>query len=189
MGAPNTETVSGVRIRDARADELDEVARLLDEVYGEFRPRFPPGAWERYIGEIVDVRSRLPGSGLVVAGRERRLVGTIRFYPDASRSALERWPAGWASIRTVGVSGDARRQGVGETLARECLGRARQRGALAVGLHTGSFMSAATRLYERLGFRRAPEFDIELGEMFTGRALPPEASWQAQAFKLDLTEV
>jgi hypothetical protein len=34
-------------------------------------------------------------------------------------------------------------------------------------------MPAATRLYERIGFRRAPEFDIEIGEMFAGRSLPP----------------
>jgi hypothetical protein len=49
-------------------------------------------------------------------------------------------------------------------------------------------MAAANRLYERLGFRRAPEFDVEIGEVFTGRRLPPGASWQAQAFRLDLKE-
>lgn len=188
VDASNAEPASEARVRDARSDELDEVARLLGEVYGEFRPHFPSGAWEHYIGEIVDVRRRLADSELIVAERERRLVGTIGFYPNASRSTLESWPAGWASIRTVGVLSDARRRAIGEGLARECLGRARRRGALAVGLHTAPFMSGATRLYERLGFRRAPELDIEIGEMFTGRPLAPDASWQAQAFQLDLKE-
>lgn len=66
--------------------------------------------------------------------------------------------------------------------------RSPRREAVAVGLHTNPFMAAADRLYRRLGFRRAPEFDIEIGEMFTGGRLPPGASWQTQAFRLDLRE-
>jgi ribosomal protein S18 acetylase RimI-like enzyme len=43
----------------------------------------------------------------------------------------------------------------------ECVSRARQSGAAAVTLHTTDMMRAAMRLYERLGFRRAPELDIQ----------------------------
>lgn len=81
-----------------------------------------------------------------------------------------------------------RRRGIGTALAGEAMRRARERKAKAIGLHTAAHMAAATRLYERLGFRRAPEFDIEIGEMFTGRALPSSDSWQAQAYRLDLQE-
>jgi ribosomal protein S18 acetylase RimI-like enzyme len=176
-------------VRDARSGELDEVAGLLAEVYSVFRGRLPARAWESYIGEIADIRSRLGESELIVAERAGLLVGTIGLYPDASRSALEGWPQGWASIRTLGVRADARRQGIGTALARECLRRARKHQASAIGLHTASHMAAATRLYERLGFHRAPELDIEIGEMFTGRSLPPGESWQAQAYRLDLEEV
>ena len=102
---------------------------------------------------------------------------------------MERWPGRWTSIRALAVRADARRQGVGETLARECVRRGRDGKAEAIGLHTASHMDAATRLYARLGFRRAPEFDIEIGEMFSGRSLPPGESWQAQAYGLDLEEV
>jgi ribosomal protein S18 acetylase RimI-like enzyme len=188
MDASNTRAASRLQLRDAQPGELETVSSLLAEVYGEFRPHFPTEAWELYLGEIVDVRSRLADSELIVAEDEGRLIGTVGFYPDASRSALERWPAGWASIRALAVLTAARGQGVGEALARECLLRTRQRGARAVGLHTNPFMEAATRLYERLGFRRAPEFDIEIGEMFTGRSLPPDVGWQARAFRLDLEE-
>lgn len=186
MDGSERRSISALRLRDARASELDEVARLLGDVYGVFRAHLPPEAWESYVSEIVDVRSRLRESELIVAEHAGHLVGTIGFYPDASRSALERWPEGWASIRTLGVRANARRQGVGEALARECLRRARERDAKAIGLHTASHMATATRLYERLGFRRTPEFDIEIGEMFAGRALPPGESWQAQAYRLDL---
>jgi GNAT superfamily N-acetyltransferase len=95
----------------------------------------------------------------------------------------------------AGVDPDARGAGRGAAaggrrgLARECLRRARERTATAIGLHTAARMPSATRLYERLGFRRAPEFDTEIGEMFTGRPLPPGQSWQAQAYRLDLEGV
>lgn len=177
-----------IGLRDARRDEVDRLSRLLAEAYSEFQPHFPGRLWQAYLGEIVDVRSRLGGSELIVAELAGRLVGTVGFYPEALHSALERWPAGWASIRTLAVLPDARGRGVGEALIRECLRRAREQGAVAVGLHTNPFMAAANRLYERHGFRRAPEFDIEIGEMFTGRKLPPGESWQAQAFRLDLKE-
>jgi predicted N-acetyltransferase YhbS len=126
---------------------------------------------------------------VIVAEHGGRVVGTIGLFPDASRSALERWPAGWGSIRTLGVRAEARRAGVGEALARECVCRARARGLRAIGLHTASYLSTATRLYERVGFCPAAEFDIEIGEMFTGRSLASAYSWMAQAYRLDLEEV
>ena len=177
-----------VRVRDATSGELDQVAELLGEVYGVFCERFPAEAWVSYIGEIVDVRSRLGESEVIVAERAARVVGTIGFYPDASRSRLERWPEGWGSIRTLGVLASARRRGVGSALASECVRRARARGLRAIGLHTADHLAAATRLYERLGFCRQPEFDIEIGEMFTGRSLASGEGWVATAYRLDLRE-
>jgi ribosomal protein S18 acetylase RimI-like enzyme len=177
-----------IAVRDAREDELDRLSRLLAEVYGEFQPHFPSDLWQSYLSEIVDVRSRLGGSELIVADVAGRVVGTVGFYPEAWRSELERWPVGWASIRTLAVLAEERGRGVGEALVRECLRRGRERRAAAVGLHTNPLMAAANRLYERLGFRRAPEFDVEIGEMFTGRKLPPGTSMQAHAFRLDLKE-
>jgi ribosomal protein S18 acetylase RimI-like enzyme len=161
-------------IRDAQGDEFDAVGKLLGDVYRVFRPY---------------VRSPAGECQVIVAERDGRLVGTIGLYPDASRSGLERWPAGWASIRTLAVHADWRRQGIGEALARECVRRARGRGAIAIGLHTAPHMPVATRLYERVGFRRAPALDIEIGEMFTGRSLAREHSWMALAYQLDLKEI
>ena len=188
MDRSDTRTSGGLVVRDAMSAELDQMAGLLGEVYGVFREHFPADAWVSYIGEIVDVRSRLGESELIVAEDSGRLVGTIGFYPDASRSPLERWPEGWGSIRTLGVSVDARRSGVGTALADECVSRARARGLRAIGLHTASHLGAATRLYERIGFRRWPEFDIEIGEMFTGRSLARGDGWVARAYRLDLKE-
>lgn len=182
-------SILAVTIRDARRGELEAVASLLGEVYEAFRPHFSAEVWPAYIGEIVDVGRRLRDSELIVVEREDRLVGAVTFYPDAFRSGLERWPEGWAAIRTLAVIATARQKGLGEALTRECIRRAQGRRARAIGLHTASFMGRANHLYRRLGFRRSPDFDIGIAEMFTGHSLPPDLNWQAEAFQLDLEDV
>ena len=182
-------SVSAMTIRDARQGELDAVASLLGQVYDAFRPLFSAEVWASYIREIVHVDSRLADSELIVAEAEGRLAGAITFYPDASRSGMERWPEGWAAIRTVAVIASARRNGIGESLARECIRRAQVRRARAIGLHTASFMVAANRLYRRLNFQRSPAFDIEIGDMFTSHSLPSDLTWQAEAFQLNLEDL
>lgn len=42
----------------------------------------------------------------------------------------------------------------------ECARRARLAGSARLGLHTIDMMRAALRLYERLGYVRAPELDF-----------------------------
>jgi hypothetical protein len=179
---------SALRLRDARVSELDEIGQLLGEIYGVFRGHLPPQAWERYIGEILDVRSRLGESELIVAERAGHLIGTI----DSTQTRrARRWRGGrnggrpsarWGCGPMPGGAGWARR-----SRASACAGRAsatRRRSAC-----NASHLPAATRLYERLGFRRAPEFDIEIGEMFTGRSLPAGETWHSQAYRLDLGEL
>jgi predicted N-acetyltransferase YhbS len=175
-------------IRAARPEEVDVVGDVLRAAYGGFERQFPADSWPHYLGEVVDVRRRLRDSDLIVADDAGHVVGTVCFYPNAERSTIEHWPPGWASIRALAVVPGAQRRGIGNALVSECLGRSRRLGVRAVGLHTNPFMVTATRLYEGLGFRRAPEFDIEIGEMFTGRRLRGAASWQAQGFWLDLRE-
>jgi GNAT superfamily N-acetyltransferase len=163
---PKGSSLSDVRVRDARTDELDELARLLADVYGAFRAHLPAEAWELYIGEIVDVGGRLGESDLIVAEDAGRLVGTIGFYPDASHSAIERWPPAWASIRTLGVLAEARRRGVGTALARECVrAGAGARGEGDWAAHRGAYGRGdapvrAARFSPRPGVRHRNRRDV-----------------------------
>jgi ribosomal protein S18 acetylase RimI-like enzyme len=43
----------------------------------------------------------------------------------------------------------------------ECVRRARAAGATELGLHTSRSMRVAMRMYERMGFVRAPEYDFQ----------------------------
>jgi predicted N-acetyltransferase YhbS len=69
-------------------------------------------------------------------------------------------PPRWPELRLLAVAPHARGLGVGVALVRECARRARAAGYDTLGLHTSASMAAARRMYERLGFVRASEYDF-----------------------------
>ena len=151
------------RVRDAKVEDLDHVALLIRDAYQEYQANFPPEVWEGYARDIMDVRSRLDISELIVAENAGGLVGAVTFYPNATPSDQGGWPPGWTGIRLLAVHPDARGIGVGRVLMDECLRRSRLRGARTLGLHTTELMAIARGMYERMGFVRVPEFDFQPG--------------------------
>lgn len=145
-------------IRNARPEELDEVAQLLKEAYQQYAEVMPPEIFQSYLENIVDVRSRLPESELIVAELDGHLMGTVTLFLHSSESQV--WPEGWASVRLLGVLLQYRKQGIGQALMEECIRRCKKEGIKILGLHTSEAMATAKRMYERLGFVRVPELDF-----------------------------
>jgi len=169
-------------IRDAREEDLHVVSALLVDAYGQYL--LPPreltaeerAAWDGYRRNIADVWSRTPISSTIVAERDGKLLGSVNYYaPGQADSQDGAWPEGWASIRLLGVSPQARGLGIGRALMNECLRRAHADGATTMGLHTTTLMNVARRMYVRLGFKRAPAFDFH-----------PAVDFTVEAFQLDL---
>lgn len=152
---------SGLIIRDARLAELNEVSLLIKEAYTEYRHWFPEAHWRWYLRDIMDVRSRLTVSQVIVAEMNRELAGSVTLYPDASSSLREQWPEGWAGIRLLAVRPAYRGRGIGRALMEECIRRCRKRDIRTIGLHTSAIMTVARRMYEDMGFVRASEYDFE----------------------------
>ena len=150
-------------VRDAGVEDLDQVSLLIRDAYQEYQVNFSPEVWERYSRDIMDVRSRLDTSELIVAENSGRLVGAVTFYPNTSPSDQGGWPAGWTGIRLLAVHPDARGMGIGRVLMDECLRRSRLLSATALGLHTTELMGIARGMYERMGFVRVPEYDFQAG--------------------------
>ena len=147
-----------VLIREAGAGDLRAVESLVKGAYLEYRELVPPEAWEKWMESVS--RAINSGAGLLlVAEVEGALQGVVQFFPDASRSGQGRWPAGSGTIRLLAVRPEARGQGLGARLTRECLRRARELKLPTIFLYTGRFMLAARHIYEKLGFKRAPEFE------------------------------
>jgi ribosomal protein S18 acetylase RimI-like enzyme len=147
-------------LREVRAEELDGVALLIREAYLQYKDYLPPEAWKLYIEDIINVRGRLHESQLIVAESEGKLAGTVTLYLNAALSSQEGWPEGWASIRLLAVSPTYRRRGIGRALMDECVSRCRNKGVRTIGLHTSEMMDNARKLYDSMGFVRAPEFDF-----------------------------
>jgi ribosomal protein S18 acetylase RimI-like enzyme len=149
-------------LRPAGAQELDEVERLVKAAYREFQPLMPAPAWERWMDNISETL-HTPEGVVLVAGDQGRIKGSVKFYPDAAQAHQGQWPAWSASIRLLAVAPASRGRGYGRMLAQACLERARDLAIPTIFLYTGTFMTAARQLYEKLGFKRAPEFDRDPG--------------------------
>jgi GNAT superfamily N-acetyltransferase len=151
-----------VFIREAAVGELAGIEALVREAYGEFRPLFPEKVWEAWmanIGEVIRSESGI----LLVAEDQGKVRGAVKFFPQAGQSGMGQWPQHAAAIRILAVSPEARGRGYGTLLSRECLRRAKAMRISTIFLFTGEFMHAARHIYEKLGFRRVPEFDRDPG--------------------------
>ena len=99
----------------------------------------------------------------IVAEDGGALVGTVLLLPAGAALAT---PDGTSitlrspEVRLLAVAPSARGKGVALALMEACIERARAAGAPALSLHTTDMMAVAMRLYERMGFARAPELDI-----------------------------
>lgn len=90
------------------------------------------------------------------------------------------FPAGTAGLRATAVpSPDSQGHGIGRALVEACADRARRAGADRIGLHTAPFMTAATALYERSGFRRSSGYDFAATDFF---ASAPRADLLAMGY-------
>ena len=147
-----------VLIREAGAGDLEAVESLVKGAYLEYRELVPGEAWEKWMESVSQAINA--GAGLLlVAEVEGAIQGVVQFFPDASRSGQGHWPVGSGTIRLLAVRPEARGQGLGARLTRECLRRARELKLPTIFLYTGRFMLAARHIYEKLGFKRAPEFE------------------------------
>ncbi len=164
-----------VIIRNARLDELNEVSQLLKDSYQQYAKYLPSAAWEAYLEDIVDVRSRLAEADLIIAELDGKLVGAVTLYIKTSSSQETGWPKGWAGIRLLAVHPRFRGRGIALALMDECINRCRVKGISTIGLHTTEMMDVAQRMYERMGFIRVPEFDFR-----------PEPDTVVMAYRFDL---
>jgi GNAT superfamily N-acetyltransferase len=145
-----------VRIRPAEPDELALVGELTLAAY--VADGFTT-VDDSYADELRAADQRAHQAQLVVAAAPRGdLLGTVTFVlPGSPWAEVSR--AGEAEFRMLAVSPEHRGRGVGSALAHWCVDRAREQGCTAVVLSTLPEMATAHRMYERMGFARAPERD------------------------------
>lgn len=153
--------MSDLAIRPARPDELPAVGELTlaayraDDLVAEDHP---------YAERLADTVSRHRDAELLVATDPAdRLLGTVTICRPGTPYAQVAGPHE-LEFRMLAVHPDGRGRGVGRALVGTVLDRARAEGYRGVALSTGASMRIAHGLYERFGFRRAPERDWKPNE-------------------------
>ncbi len=152
---PTTPGGAALVVRRARPDELDTVGDLTADAYvgAGVLP-----AEAGYLDFLRDAAHRDREAEVWVALDGDRVVGTVT-YVEPGSALVEVSRDGEAEMRSLAVDPSATGQGIGETLARHVVDRARDRGFGAMVLCSATTMHAAHRLYERLGFTRLPDRD------------------------------
>jgi predicted N-acetyltransferase YhbS len=165
-----------VIVRDARADDRDAVRDLTLRAYEDYADIMSATSYATLQQALDDALASESPSHRLVAELEGQLLGSVMLYPPAvaAYGALAT-PAPWPELRLLAVAPEARGLGIGELLVHECIRRLRATGAVELGLHTATSMHGAMRLYERIGFVRAPEYDFQ-----------PEGTDLVQAYRLRL---
>jgi ribosomal protein S18 acetylase RimI-like enzyme len=141
-------------VSPAGPEDFDRIADLSVRVYvgGGL-------ASEGYTSELADVAGRASRAELlVVRNDDGHVVGSVALvltgdFGEVTTSDEE------AAFRMLVVDPAAQGRGLGTLLVTTCLDRARAAGKRRMVIATGTRMTAAQRLYERLGFTRLPERD------------------------------
>ena len=158
-----TERTTAVLIRDARPDDRDAIRDVTLAAYGEYAARMQ-AFWEGYRRNIVASLEDVGSAAQLVAEQDGAIVGTVLLYPPRRMELPQgrRLEMPWPEVRLLAVAPAARGRGVGAALMQECVRRVRRAGGRVLSLHTTDLMKTALRMYERMGFVRAPEIDFQL---------------------------
>lgn len=140
-------------IRPAVPDEYDAVGELTVEAYSH--DGFVRGEYAMTLRAAAD---RAAKAELWVAADSSGLLGTVTYCPVGS-VYREIGKDDEGEFRMLGVAGRARGLGVGTALTQRCIDRTRELGQRRIVMSSATYMTAAHRLYERLGFHRLPERD------------------------------
>ncbi|MET8118708.1 GNAT family N-acetyltransferase [Micromonospora sp. NPDC005189] len=150
--------MSALLVRRAESVDFPAVARLTVAAYeadGQLKGEHGYGA------VLADVSTRAASGEVLVAVDEETeaVLGSVTFVLPGTPFAELSGP-GEAEFRMLAVDPGAQGRGVGAALAEACVGRAAGLGCAAVVICVRAGMAdSAHRLYQRLGFVRAPEKD------------------------------
>jgi GNAT superfamily N-acetyltransferase len=146
-------------IRPIRPDEYEALGQLTVAAYHTISYDIPQH--HAYDVQLRDVARRAQTSSVVVATTPAgELLGGVTYVSGPDDPYSEELREGEAGIRMLAVHPAHQGRGVGRALTEWCLARARGGGRRRMVLHTGVWMPAAVRMYERMGFVRVPELDF-----------------------------
>jgi GNAT superfamily N-acetyltransferase len=175
-----------MRVREATKEDFDEIARLTVAAYRAL------DTWvgDEYAAHLADVAARAAAENTIVLVAEDDLPARAAFGAAVVPGGGDARAAGgrilgsvtltlgggpyfeWAygvdgdcGFRMLAVDPEVQGRGTGPRLVAECLERARAAGCRRMIIGSTEWMTVAHRIYERVGFRRAPDLDQQWGDI------------------------
>lgn len=142
-----------MQLRKAEERDAEAVVALWTEVY------FREGEGGRTAPYAKrDFEKAMAAGRMLVAGPPGEALGVVVLVgPGTPGMAVARGEE--AELCLLAVASRARRSGIGRALVDRCHELARESGWRAIALWSRPYQTAAHRLYESLGYVRAPERD------------------------------
>lgn len=145
-------------IRGAEPADQEAIRGVVLGAYAQYAGLLAPDVFSRYLDDQLDLGTHVSYGRLLVAGTQEGVRGFAAFYPDASVRGSG-FASGWASVRVLAVHPGAGWPGIARVLLAACEHLAMEAGAPVLAIRSASFMTDVIGSYERLGYRRAPQFD------------------------------
>ncbi|MEU6962603.1 GNAT family N-acetyltransferase [Streptomyces chrestomyceticus] len=149
-----------ITIRAARPAEFDAIGELLVAAYAA-DGLLALGPDDPYTGKLREVAHRAEHAEVLTAvDADGAVLGAVTFAVPGSPYAEIAGPDE-GEFRMLAVAPGGRGRGIGETLVRACMDRARSLGLSRMVLSAMPHVDKAHRVYGRIGFTRIPERDWE----------------------------
>lgn len=145
-----------------RADNLAAAGEVVRRAYFSLPDYVRDEEYDVIIGDIA---GRVDDTVVLAAVDGDRILGCLTFVPHHDGAHAEHGDKHAASFRYFGVDPSAQGCGVGKAMVEWVLAESRRLGKARVFIHTIPCMHAAMRLYEGMGFVRAPEHDERWGDV------------------------
>lgn len=141
------------QIRRAVVADAAEIADVLSQSFREFEALYTPGGFAATTPDPAQVGQRMQEGPAWIAICEGRVAGTASAVLKGEKGLY---------VRGVAVVPSARGRRIAESLMSVVERFARQNRCGRMFLTTTPFLTAAIRLYERLGFMRVPNGTADL---------------------------
>ena len=179
MAHRRMEKKNKLKIREARREDRDAARKMTLSAFQQYAAVMPPPRWQGYRENILATLTEVKPAQQIVAEKGGAILGSVLLYPPGTAfSTPDEGPLTCPEVRLLAVAPEARGLGIGTALMKDCIRRARRFGAVCLNLHTTDMMQVAMRMYERMGFVRAPELDFH-----------PDPNITVKAYRLELGRV
>lgn len=158
-------------IRNAKANEFEEIGKLMVLVYSQLEG-FPKESeqpnYYKMLANIGDLTTNPNTELLVAVTSDDKIVGGVVYFGDMQyygSGGIATKEKNTSGFRLLAVNPMNREQGIGKLLIKNCIEKAKEKKQQQLIIHSTMAMQTAWKMYERLGFKRSEDLDFMQGEL------------------------